>query len=191
MAVTPERMTLAEFLALPEVKPALELRHGVVSQKVPPSSEHGSIQSWFASQVYMQGQLRRTAQSFTETRIVVGGQAYVPDVIVYAWERIPEEDESGTFPAPFTDPPDLAVEIISPGQLVGAMLDRCRELIEHGVRVVLMVDPIRHGVYALRGGTEPALLREADVVDLHDIVPGLRLTVTTILSAGRSARRQG
>src|SRR4051812_11624772 len=43
MAVTPERMTLAEFLTLPEVKPALELRHGVVSQKVPPSGPHISV----------------------------------------------------------------------------------------------------------------------------------------------------
>ena len=32
MAVTPQRMTLAEFLQLPEVKPVRELIAGVVSQ---------------------------------------------------------------------------------------------------------------------------------------------------------------
>lgn len=47
MAVTPQRMTLAQFLQLPEVKPARELRHGMVSQKMPPSGPHSSIQGWF------------------------------------------------------------------------------------------------------------------------------------------------
>jgi len=63
MAVTPQRMTLAEFLKLPEVKPARELRHGVVSQNVPPAGEHGSIRSWFGAQVYIFGELQRIAQA--------------------------------------------------------------------------------------------------------------------------------
>jgi len=53
MAVTPERMTLAEFLTLPEVKPARELRNGMVSQKMPPSGPHVAIQVWFGYQVDM------------------------------------------------------------------------------------------------------------------------------------------
>ena len=52
MAVTPQRMTLADFLRLPEENPALELRQGVVSQKMPPSGPHGSIQMGFGAQVY-------------------------------------------------------------------------------------------------------------------------------------------
>jgi Uma2 family endonuclease len=53
MTVTPKRMSLAEFLKLPEVKPALELRNGMVSQKVPPSGPHNSMQLWFGYQVDM------------------------------------------------------------------------------------------------------------------------------------------
>jgi hypothetical protein len=70
------------------------------------------------------------------------------------------------------------------------MLDRCRELNAHGVRVVVMTDPIRHGVHVLRPGMEVGPLPPSDVVGLDDVVPGLRLTVAAILSAGRSARRR-
>src|SRR5262252_4033349 len=97
MAVTPQRMSLADFLKLPEVKPALELRQGVVSQKLPPSGPHGSIQYWFGAQVFNFGELRQIAQGFTETRVILGDDTYVPDVIVYLWDRVPE-DEHGRLP---------------------------------------------------------------------------------------------
>src|SRR6476620_1050923 len=103
MAVTPQRMTLADFLSLPEVKPALELRQGVVSQKMPPSGPHGSIQMWFGSQVYIHGELLGLAQAFTETRIILGEDAYVPDVIVYVRGRV-QVDERGRYPFYFTIP---------------------------------------------------------------------------------------
>ncbi len=44
MAVTQRRMTLEEFLALPEEKPALEYEDGVVTQKMPPQGKHASLQ---------------------------------------------------------------------------------------------------------------------------------------------------
>src|SRR5262249_21681905 len=97
MAVTPQRMTLAEFLELPEVKPARELRHGVVSQKVPPSGPHVSLQLWFGYQVDMFAEPLQMARAFPEIRIILGQDTYVPDVAVYLWDRIPE-DEDGNLP---------------------------------------------------------------------------------------------
>jgi hypothetical protein len=70
------------------------------------------------------------------------------------------------------------------------MLDRCRELIEHGVRVAILIDPIRHCVHVLRAGVEVGPLRADDVIDIDDVIPGLRLTAATVLAAGRSARRR-
>src|SRR3954452_20689551 len=83
MAVTPERMTLAEFLTLPEVKPALELRHGVVSQKVPRWGAHVSLQPWFSYQVNIFAEPLEMARAFPEVRMVLGSDTYVPDVAVY------------------------------------------------------------------------------------------------------------
>jgi Uma2 family endonuclease len=189
MAVTPERITLSEFLRLPEVKPALELRHGMMSQKVPPSGPHSSIQSWLSAQVYVHGELHRLAQAFTEARVVLGDDAYVPDVVVYQWERVPE-DESGRLPFFFDTPPDLVVEVLSPGQGIRHQLDRCRELVGHGVRVAVLVDPGRRTVYALRPDREVGPLGDGDMVDLSDIFDGFDLAATEIFANAIPARRR-
>lgn len=191
MAVTPRRMTLAEFLELPEIKPARELRNGVVSQKMPPSGPHGSIQLWFGAQVYNHAELHEIAQAFTETRVILGEDTYVPDVVVYSWDSVPE-DENGRLPFYFTTPPDLAVEVASPGQTLRSLLERCRELVGHGVRVVVLVDPERLGVHIFRADGEIGPLREGDAVDITDVLPGFELTVSDLLARihpSRSRRR--
>jgi Uma2 family endonuclease len=189
MAVTPQRMTLAEFLKLPEVKPARELRHGVVSQKMPPSGEHSSIQGWFGAQVYIFGEMKGIAQAFPEARLILGADTYVPDVVVYLWDRVPE-DENGRLPRFFTTPPDLVLEILSHGQTVGSLLDRCRELIGHDVRVAILADPEHMTVHVIRPGAELGPLREDDAIDITDILPDFRLTVADVLARVGPARRR-
>src|SRR4051794_2702244 len=181
MAVTPQRMTLARFLELPEVKPALELRQGVVSQKMPPSGPHSSIQMWFGAQVYNYGELRGLAQAFTEARVILNGDAYVPDVIVFVVDRV-QVDESGRYPFYFTLPPDLILEVVSPGQTVSSQLDKCLELIEHGVRVALLVDPERMAVHVLRRQAASGPLGWGHGIDVADVIPGFELTTDDLLS---------
>ena len=43
MTLTDTRMTLTEFLALPEEKPALEYENGEVTQKVSPKGRHSAL----------------------------------------------------------------------------------------------------------------------------------------------------
>ena len=44
MVITQQRLTLEEFLELPEEKPVLELVDGMVTQKVAPQWLHGILQ---------------------------------------------------------------------------------------------------------------------------------------------------
>jgi Uma2 family endonuclease len=178
-------MTLAEFLELPEVKPALELRQGMVSQKAMPSGPHSSIQGWFCAQVYNVAESQEVAQAFPEPRLVLDGDVYVPDVSVYLWDRVPE-DENGDLPFYSTTPPDLVVEVLSPGQTVRSHLDRCRELIGHGVRVAVHVDPDRRTVHVLRADGEIGPLGEGDAIDVTDVLPGFELTVSDLFSRIRA-----
>jgi Uma2 family endonuclease len=189
MAVTPRRMSLAEFLELPEVKPARELRQGMVSQKAPPSGPHSSIQMWFGAQVYSFAELRGLAQAFTEARVILGADTYVPDVVVYLWERVPE-DEHGNLPFYFTTPPDLALEILSPGQSVRAQLDRCRELVNHGVQVVVLANPERRTIHIIRADREVGPLREGETIDLEDVLSGFQLGVTDLFARIRPGRHR-
>jgi Uma2 family endonuclease len=176
MAVTPQRMSLAEFLKLPEVKPARELRNGVVSQKVPPKLSYAVVQVWFASQVDRFALPRKLARAASECRIVLDEETYVPDVIVFRWDRIPE-DETGQVPEDVYVAPDLALEILSPGQTVQSALERCRELVAHGVSVVILADPRRQTVRVIRVSGESGLLRGDDAIDLTDVLPGFEMSV--------------
>ena len=151
-------MSLAEFLKLPEGKPALELRQGMVSQKVPPKLSHAVIQVWFASQVDRFALPRKLARAASECRIILGEETYVPDVIVFRWDRIPE-DENGQVPEDVYIAPDLALEILSPGQTVPVGPRARPRVVAHGVMVVILADPRRQTVHVIRASGEAGPLR--------------------------------
>ena len=56
MAIARQGLTLEEFLALPEEKPALEYHDGTVTQKVTPKPEHSGLQGELV--IYLDQRLR-------------------------------------------------------------------------------------------------------------------------------------
>src|SRR3712207_5566015 len=90
MAIAWQGLTLAEFLKLPEEKPALQYRHGMVTQKVAPKGKHSVLQDeldWYLNQ---RVRPRKLARVFPELRATFGGASHVPDISVYRWERVPQ-----------------------------------------------------------------------------------------------------
>jgi Uma2 family endonuclease len=125
VAIEQRRMTLDEFLALPEEEPALELEAGgMVTQKESPNGKHSSLQRGLIRLFDVFAEPRRIALALPELRTVFGGAAYVPDVSVYRWERIAWTGD-GEVPDDFTQPRDIAIEIVSPGQNVTRLVRRC------------------------------------------------------------------
>lgn len=122
----------------------------------------------------------KLASAFTELRITFGGRSYVPDVVVYRWERIPRAPDGRVLLHPVT-PPDIAIEILSPDQTAAALSRRCRWCVENGVEISLLIDPERRTVRLFRTGLT-ALLRENDRIDLDDVLPGFELTVRELFA---------
>ncbi len=181
MAITERRLTLEEFLALPEEKPALEYADGEVTQKVSPKARHGMLQFTVATLLTRPG----VSRAFTETRTTYAGRSYVPDVIAFTWDRVPE-DEHGEIPDDITIPPDVAVEIRSPGQSLRDQVARCRWYVANGVRVSLLVDPLRRIVQVFRPGDESDPLAGDDRVDLGDVINGCAFSVKELFAALRA-----
>jgi Uma2 family endonuclease len=183
MAIEPRRVTLEEFLALPEEEPALELEpDGTVTQKVSPKGRHSGLQGGFVELVNAFAVPRRLARALPELRTVFGGAAFVPDVSVYRWERIHWTAE-GELPDDFVEPPDIAVEIISPGQTVTTLVRRCIWYVEHGVKLGLLIDPVDRSVLSFRLDALPRALRDADQIDLSEVLPEFQTTVDTLFNA--------
>ena len=175
------RLTLDEFLALPEEKPALEYADGEVTQKVSPNFWHGRLQ------FVVTGHLDRSGVSSAapETRTTFAGKSYVPDVIAFTWDRVPE-GEHGEIPSDVSIPPDVAVEIRSPGQSLRDQVERCRWYVANGVRASLFIDPLRRAVQVIRAGVESGPLAGDDVVDLSDVISGCAFTVNELFAALRA-----
>src|SRR5688572_88055 len=137
MAITQRRLTLEEFLRLPEESPALELIDGVVTQKVAPQWLHGWIQGAFVAHINGFAVPRRLAGAFTEIREAFGRDSLVPDIGVYRWGRIPRSATGRLVNAP-PIPPDVAIEIISPDQSRAELIEKGRRYLGHGVQIVVI-----------------------------------------------------
>ena len=186
MALTGQ-LTLDEFLLPPEEKPALEYERGVVTQKMSPLGWHGLLQGDLYFRFRMHGYPRQAVRALTETRVTWTdeGISYVPDVIAYRAEHVPADPE-GLFSNHVIVPPDVAVEIWSPGQVLGMQIDRCRWYIAHGVPVSLLVHPDRRMVWTFRPGAESGPLQGTDVVDLADVIPGFSFLVDELFAELRA-----
>jgi Uma2 family endonuclease len=182
MAITQRSMTLDEFLELPERKPALEYQEGRITQKVPPKRRHSMLQLETAKLFDRIGQPDKVAKAFTELRATFGGASLVPDVAVYRWERIPR-DSAGRVADDFREPPDIAVEIVSPKQSVNGLVRRCLWFVEQGTQIALLVDPADESVLLFRPGQATVALRGADRIDLDTVLPGFELTVQQVFDA--------
>src|SRR3712207_5720380 len=110
MVTAPRGLTLEQFLALPDTKPALEYIDGEVSQKVAPRPKHSRLQGVFAHWFTAFAESRRLAMALPELRTTFAGASYVPDVAVFVWDRLPL-DPAGELADECHEPPDIAIEI--------------------------------------------------------------------------------
>lgn len=182
MAIDQQRLTLDEFLRLPDEEPALEFEDGAVRQKVSPKGQHSTLQWALTESVNAFARERRLALAFPELRATFAGRSYVPDVSVYTWDRIPRT-EAGEVADDFLEPPAIAVEIVSPEQSVNRLVRRCLWYVDHGVAVALLIDPRDRSVLLFRPGARPVPVRGDERIDVDDVLPGFTLTPAAIFAA--------
>lgn len=182
MAIAQKRLNLEQFLTLPEQEPALEFDDGEVIHKVSPKGKHSTLLAELVELFNHFARPRKLARAFPELRATFGGRSYVPDLAVYRWERIPV-DETGQVANDFVQPPDVAVEIVSPDQSVNALVRRCLWYVGNGVRVALLVDSADQSVLVFRPNHAPRPLRGLDQLDLGDTLPGFTLTAHDVFAA--------
>jgi Uma2 family endonuclease len=185
MALTEPRMTLEEFLALPEREPALEFEDGVVTQKVSPNIWHSALQAAFVELINGYARPRKLARAFPELRTAHARASRVPDVAVYTWSRISREAGGGLAFKKTSEPPDIAIEILSPGQTANAMMRRLLSFVAAGTRVAVLADPDDRSLLTVRPGPEIAVLRVGETLDLGDVIPGLRIDLGVLFDALR------
>jgi len=184
MAIAQQRLTLEEFLALPEEEPALEYYDGTVTQKVSPQGQHGVLQFDVADRFNRFARPKKLALAIPELRATYGEFSLVPDVAVYRWARIPRTPD-GKIANRFTEAPDIAVEIASPEQSVTVLAQKCVTFLEQGTEIALLVNPADETVIRFVPGQSPRTLRGDDRIDLDSVLSGFQLTVRELFASLR------
>ena len=183
MATVHTGLTLEEFLKLPDEKPALEYLDGVVTQKMAAKGPHGTLQFVLAKWLDQAGGEGETAWVMTETHANWPDRAsLVPDISVYRIEHLPLTAD-GEVAEDLWVPPDIAVEIASPGQSANQLTTRAQTLTSLGVRVVLVVEPRLRRVRIARPGRPIVTYQGNDVVTVGDVLPDLSFVVRDLFAA--------
>ncbi len=90
-------------------------------------------------------------------------------------------DEVGRVKGYWNGPPDLAVEVISPNDVVGRVEEKVRMWLEAGTRMVWLVNPKRCTVTVYRLLTIQTLT-EKDILDGGHVVPGFQMSIAEIFA---------
>ncbi len=76
--------------------------------------------------------------------------------------------------------PDLAVEVISPGDTYAEVTEKVEEWLTAGCRMVWVINPRRETVEVYRPNVDFTILRRTDTLDGGDVVEGFRCPVQDI-----------
>jgi len=182
MPVYERLLTAEEFERVPNDDFHYELVEGRVVRVSPPGSRHAVLITHIAT---LLGQ-HATANHLGAVMSVGGFKIAAnpdtvrePDVAFVGQARIPA---TGVPDGYWPGPPDLAVEIKSPGDRPAEIRAKVTDYLARGVRLVWVVDPKAQTVTAHRPEASPILLGRDDVLDAGDVMPGFRCPVRQIFS---------
>lgn len=167
------KLTLEQFLELPETKPASEYINGEKLLKPMPQGEHSLLQSKLCSRINQVTENPKIAYAFPELRCTFAGASIVPDVAVFLWERIPRQ-ASGRIQNRFDTYPDWTIEILSPDQSQMRVTRNILHCLNNGTELGWLIDPNEELVLVFAPGEQPQLFdRPQDILPLPECLSHL------------------
>jgi Uma2 family endonuclease len=173
--------TADDLLRFREPGKTAELIRGVLVVREPPGTSHGRraarltvrlgafVEGAGLGEVFGQDTGFRIARSPDTVR--------APDLAFVARQRlhlIPAEGYADLAP-------DLVVEILSPGDRPGDVLEKVGQWLTAGVRLVWVLDPARRHARVHRADGSIAVLGLAEELDGEDVVPEFRCPLTDLV----------
>ena len=168
------KLTLEEFWALPEGETAYELIDGQAVPKVSPKYFHSALQGTLVILLRTWCKGKGRAHPSWAIALERHGQGWVPtpDVTYISYERLPRSwRRNEACPVP----PELAIEIISPGQTLKDFEDKAKDYFAAGVSRVWVIDPEAMSIRAFSPDGKVTLYTD-DMPIVDTLLPGLELT---------------
>ncbi len=186
--LAPPTLSLAEFLKLPETKPASEFIDGRIYPKPMPQGKHSRLQTRFPEAINQILETSRVGCAFTELRCTFGGRSIVPDITVFEWSRIPIS-AAGDVENMFPIYPDWTIEILSPDQRPTRVINNILFCLNHGTQLGWLIDPEEKTVIIFNPGQQPiALENESDILPVLSLLGDWPLTLGELFGWLRFAK---
>lgn len=183
MDLTTKTLFTAEDLwQLPEGGRWYELVKGELIEMTPPGGKHGEIALRLGRHLQAHVEAHRLGKVMVESGFRLESQPDTvrgPDVSFIAADRVPPEGLPDGF---FPGAPDLAVEVVSPGDTDAEIQDRVMDYLTHGSRRVWIVRPRQRTVTVHSPDGTARVLSESNVLDGEDVVPGFILSLQELFA---------
>ncbi len=172
--ITKIDLTLEEFWALPEGETAYELVDGKAIPKVSPKEFHSTLTFALTTLLTRWAKSRGRVRLEWALTLKRNGRDWspVPEVTYVSYERLPQSIfRNQACPVP----PELVIEIISPGQTMKEFEEKARDYFNAGVTRVWVVDPEALSITAFfSDGTKQTYTGNTKIIDT--LLPGLELS---------------
>jgi Uma2 family endonuclease len=174
-------VTTGEFLAMHLPDGKSELVRGEVRVTPPPGAPHGvaAINLILLLGPYARdhGLGRVFGDGFGCELIQLPHTVRVLDLSFVRADRLPA---GGIRPGLLQFAPDLAVEVLSPSETASVLEDKLDDYATAGTPLIWVVDPHRRTVMIVAANAPVRWLREDDMLDGSDVVPGFSCLVSAI-----------
>ena len=171
-------MTAEEFMNIDDDYHRHELIKGELLTMTPPKREHGRVVTNLTMILGLHVKAKRLGALYIESGYHIERDPDTvlgPDVSFVAQDRVEFEDGY------YADPPDLAVEVLSPGDRKAYVERKLAVYLATGTRSVWLVNPRRRTVEVISSTGDRRTLRETDEL-VDDTVPGFRVKVSEIFA---------
>ena len=177
----PDLITADELLRIQPPDKRTELVRGRMIVREPPGFRHGDIAVNLTVVISQFVRARNLGRVLSESGYVLFTNPDTvrgPDVSFVREERVPDPLPLGF--ARFA--PDLAVEVLSPDDRPGDVLQKVADYLRAGTRLVWVIDPDRRQARVHRADGTIAIVTENDVLDGEDVLPDFTCSLHEVLS---------
>lgn len=176
-----QKLTLEEFLKLPETKPANEYANGEIAQKPMPQGEHSILQIRLGTAINEVALPSKLAHAFTELRCTFAGRSIVPDISVFSWNRIPKTS-TGRIANKFELHPNWVIEILSPEQSANKVIKKILFCLKQGTELGWLIDTKDESVMIFQPNQLPEIKSGEEILPVLASLGDWQLSVTEIFS---------
>jgi len=183
MRVPKTRLTAEELLRLSTTGQRYELVKGELFEMPPAGGRHGDVAMQIGSLLNFHVRANQLGRVFAaETGFILRrgpDTVRAPDASFVTKQRLPE----GELPAGYIElAPDLAVEVVSPGDTAREIRDKAADWLSAGTRLVWVINPDTRSATVYRSLEDVQDLSEDDILEGGGVIPGFACDIRDLFS---------